>query len=243
MTTRKAWPNSNGFAVQRCRRSIPRSGAWKIKATFYPYVGLTHTIRRQKGGWLLRISDHCAHAPRIVLEAIILLLACKVLRLTPPPDMVRVYDRFRKDPDVESAVDSRRLHRGRKIFRQDGDRHHALADIYRELNEHHFNGQVDVRRLGWGPHRSWRRLGHYDPVHHTITISPVLDSPRVPRSVLSYIVYHEMLHTLFDPRGSLGKRRHHPPEFRRAERGYPGYPQAKRFLDKFCQTRGKQAGG
>ena len=135
-----------------CRATLqakyPSFRGLEIKAAFYPYVGLTHTLRRQKGGWLLRISDHCAHAPRIVLEAITLLLACKVLRLTPPADMVRIYDRFRKDPDVESAVDSRRLRRGRKIFRQDGDKHHTLADIYRALNERYFNSLVDVRRLG-----------------------------------------------------------------------------------------------
>jgi len=220
--------------------SFPSFRGLEIKAIFYPYIGLTHTIRRRKGGWLLRISDHCAHAPRVVLEAIALLLACKVLRRTPPAQMVRVYDRFRKDPEIEWAVDWRRRHRGRKVFREDGDKHHDLTDVYRELNQRHFNGQIDIRQLGWSQRRSWGRLGHYDPVHHTITISPVLDSPRVPRAVLAYIVYHEMLHTLFDARGSSGRKRHHPPEFRRAERGYPGYQEARRFLNKFCQSRGKR---
>jgi hypothetical protein len=212
----------------------------EVHACFYPYIGLTHTIRRNGTGWMVRISDHCARAPRIVLEAIALILAAKVLRRRPPVEMSRAYDRFRLDPDVEAAVEARRRSRGRKLIRDTAGRHHSLMEIYREVNHSFFDNQVEIRKLGWGPRRSWGRLGHYDPVHHTITVSPVLDSPRVPRSVVSYIVYHEMLHTLFDSSGGAGgRKRHHPPEFRKAERAHPDYLTAKRFLDLFYRTRGK----
>jgi hypothetical protein len=118
-------------------------------------------------------------------------------------------------------------------------KHHSLTAIYRELNHQFFGDQVEVRKLGWGPRRSWGRLGHYDPVHHTITISPVLDSARVPRFVVMYIVYHEMLHTLFGNDGApRGRNRHHPSGFRKTEQSYPDYASAKRFLSTFCQTRG-----
>lgn len=211
----------------------------EIKATFYPYIGLTHTIRRKGGRWVIRISDHCRRAPRVVLEAITLILGCKVLRRSPPQDMMKIYDRFRLEPAVEEAVDDRRRKHGRKRINTSEGRHHSLREIYRELNARYFHDQVEIRNLGWGPRRSWSRLGHYDPVHHTITISPVLDSPRVPRSVVSYIVFHEILHTLFETRSANGQKRHHPPEFRQAEKAYPGYAAAKKFLGEFCRKRGK----
>ncbi len=211
----------------------------EVQASFYPYIGLTHTIRRRAGGWTLRISDHCLRAPSIVLEAITLILGCRVLRRKPPLDMVRIYDRFRRDRDVGDAVDARRLRLGRKVIREAAGRHHLLQDIYVEINRRYFNGQVEIRKLGWGPRRSWGRLGHYDPVHHTISISPVLDSPRVPRAIVAYIIYHEMLHTLFDDSSKAGRRRHHPPEFRKAERSYPDFSAAKRFLTRYCRNRGR----
>ncbi len=212
-----------------------------LRACFYPYIGLTHTIRRRKGGWLLRISDHCSNAPRVVLEAITVILACKVLRRRPPTEVVRAYDLFRRNPAIEAAVDARRLSRGRKVFLDTAGSHHSLVEIYQDVNRLFFNCQVEIRRLGWSSRRSWGRLGHYDPVHHTITVSPVLDSPRVPRAVVAYILYHEMLHTLFDNSTAGTRKRHHSPEFRKTERSYPAYPEIKRFLDRFCQTRGRQA--
>ncbi len=212
----------------------------EIKAVFYPYIGLTHTIRKREGFWSIRISDHCRRAPRVVLEAIALILGCRILHRAPPAEMARIYDRFRAEPLIEETVTRRRRERGRKRINTAEGRHHSLREIYRELNARFFNNQVEVRRLGWGPRRSWVRLGHYDPAHHTITISPVLDSPRVPKSVVSYIVFHEILHTLFEEGQVRGRRRHHPREFRRAEEAYPDYAPAKKFLGEFCRTRGRR---
>ena len=211
----------------------------EIKAGFYPYIGLTHTIRRRGPGWEIRISDHCRQAPQNVLEAIILLLACKILRRKPPDSAQRIYDRFRQLPEIDRQVQERRLRRGRKQIEDARGKHHSLDAMYRELNAAYFNDQVDIRRLGWGTRRSWSRLGHYDPTHHTITISPVLDSPKVPKSVVSYLLYHEMLHTLFDAAPGKTRKQHHPLQFRRAERAFPEYVAVRRFLDRFCRTRGK----
>ncbi len=211
----------------------------EIEASFYPYIGLTHTIRRKGSKWILRISDHCSTAPRSVLEAIVILLASKVLRRRPPAGMVKVYDQFRLDPSLEASLHARRLRKGRKQIRTAQGQHYSLLEIYRELNARYFNNQVDIRQIGWGPRRSWGRLGHYDPVHHTITISPVLDSPQVPKMVVAYIVYHEILHTLFTDSSGPGPKRHHTPEYRRAERAYPDYVSAKKFLQKFCRNRKK----
>jgi hypothetical protein len=212
----------------------------EILARFYPYIGLTHTIRRQGVLWAIRISDHCSQAPRTVLESIVIILACKVLRRKPPSEALRIYQRFRQDPAVESMVHARRLQRGWKQIGKAQGRYHSLEEIYRELNRLYFNDQMEIRKLGWGARRSWSRLGHYDPIHHTITISPVLDSAQVPRSIVTYLLYHEMLHALFNGTGTAGRKRHHPREFNQAERAFPRYAEARKFLDRFCHTRGRQ---
>jgi len=216
--------------------SFPVFRDTEIDATFYPYIGLTHTIRRKGDGWVVRISDHCRHAPREVLEAIVMILGAKIARRRPSPRYLKIYESFRKDPAVVESVRRRRLRKGRKQIANTAGKHHSPVEIYREVNSRFFNNQIEISRIGWGLRRSWGRLGHYDPVHHTITLSPVLDSPAVPAYVVRFIVYHEMLHEVFD-KPSTGFRRHHPPEFRRAEEAYPDYRRAKQFLDQYCARR------
>jgi hypothetical protein len=209
----------------------------QISAAFYPYIGLTHTIRRKGSRWVVRISDHCGHAPSSVLEAIFVILACKVSRRRPPREQAALYEKYRQDPLVKERVQRRRRSRGRKRINTAEGKYHSLQGLYAELNRRYFHDQIEISSLGWGLRPSWRRLGHYDPVHHAIVISPVLDSPRVPRYVLAYILYHELLHTLYDEETANGRKRHHHREYLKAERSFPDYRAAKSFLGGFCRMR------
>ena len=226
-----------------CRSALHElSGSFRDKeivAEFYPYIGMSHTIRWRGSYWRIRISDHCRLAPPHVLRSIASLLACKVLRRKPPSEALQIYELYRRTPEVEQGVKTRRLQRGRKRIAGSRGRYYSLDEIASELNRRYFHDQVEVRKLGWGARRSWGRLGHYDPVHHTITISPVLDSPGVPRYAVSYLVYHEMLHTLFDSSRATMRERHHTAEFRTAEKAFPQYLEARGFLNRFCRTRGR----
>jgi hypothetical protein len=139
---------------------------------------------------------------------------------------------------VQASLETRRRARGRKQIDESSGSCHSLQDIFRDLNLRFFNGQLDVEKLGWGPRRSWTRLGHYDPVHHTITISPVLDRPAVPGEVVEFIVYHEMLHAVFGIDDmTCARRRHHPPAFRKAEKAFPGFDRCQEFLRHYCARR------
>ncbi len=228
-----------------CRSLLPAAFAplrgAEIDASFYPYIGLTHTIRRRESRWVIRVSDLCKGAPPAVLEAVILILGCKVVRRKPGPEIMRVYQSFRRDPRVAEALRQRRLERGRKRMLLGTGSFHSPHEICRDINRGYFNNQVEIAAIGWGLRPSLVRLGHYDPVHHTITLSPALDSPQVPGYVLRYIVYHEMLHAVFEGARIGGLVRHHPPEFRRAERAYPDYARARTFIREFC--RGTRSAG
>jgi hypothetical protein len=206
----------------------------EIDARFYRYIGLTHTIRRKGAKWIVRISDHCADAPAQVLESIAVILGCKVLRKKTPQKSLEIYNDFRKSSYAESVVRQRRILKGRKNIADETGKHYSLSEIYREVNQSYFGDQIEIQKIGWGKRNSWTRLGHYDSLHHTITISPVLDSPIVPAFVVRYLVYHEMLHAAFQ-----NVKRHHPPEFRRAERSYPDYSPATKFLREYCARRRK----
>jgi hypothetical protein len=238
-------PGPNSTDLQWICRNVLQArfatfGKAEISASFYPYIGLTHTIRRKGTRWIVRVSDHCRQAPRDVIEAIVLILGCKVMRRHPPAETSSTYERYRRDPQVEESVRQRRLQRGRKRISAFPGRYHSLGKLYQDLNHRYFNGQIEISHLGWGMRPSWRRLGHYDPTHHAIAISPVLDSPRVPTYVVSYILYHELLHAIYDTKDTNGRKRHHHAEYLKAERAYPDYHQAKQFIAAYCRARKKR---
>lgn len=217
------------------RDAFPSFRNADIDAVFYPYIGLTHTIRRKGQGWMIRLSDHCRHAPRNVLEAIVMILGSKVMRRRPRQEYLRTYALFRHDSGIEESVRERRMRKGRKHFSRKDGCHYSLGEIYRELNRDYFGNRIEIARIGWGVRRSRKRMGHYDPAHHTITLSPVLDSPGVPAFVVQYIVYHEMLHAVFENTSGGGRKRHHTPEFRRAERAFPHFARAQKYLGEYCR--------
>ena len=108
----------NGFAA-RCWAAFPVFRNAGIEACFYPYIGLTHTIRRKGSKWMVRISDHCRFAPRPVLEAIVMILGSKIVRRRPPRKFLEAYESFRNDPMVVESVRERRRLKGRKHIASD----------------------------------------------------------------------------------------------------------------------------
>ena len=109
---------------------------------------------------------------------------------------------------------------------------HDLADIYGVLNARWFENRIQAR-IGWGRKSAGGRrrsikMGVYFHDHRIIRIHPALDDERVPRYFVEMVVFHEMLHQIFPPSSDgEGRRTVHGPEFRAAERRYPGYERAR----------------
>lgn len=109
---------------------------------------------------------------------------------------------------------------------------HDLLDIYACLNARHFDDTVQAR-IGWGRRapagrRRSIKMGVYFHDHKIIRIHPALDDQRVPRHFVEMVVFHEMLHQVFPPTvDESGRRTVHGPDFRAAERRFPGYERAR----------------
>ncbi len=73
-----------------------------------------------------------------------------------------------------------------------------LKDIYDELNDEYFRGQLKLFITWFG--KPWQRnksrvtFGLYHDQLKLIKINRLLDSPTIPQYVISYVVFHEMLH-------------------------------------------------
>lgn len=197
---------------------------------FYPYSSLRHTIRLRGSRILVRISDILAEAPDPVLAALVSILLHRLYRHRTPHRSIEEYSRFANSWEVRQKARQVRSQRGRKLMTAPKGKTFDLDALFRKVNREYFEDRVKVSQVGWSLTRSKRLLGHYDPAHRTIVLSPSLDHARVPQYVVEYVLYHEMLHVIFDDENGNGLKRVHHKDFREAESRFSRYSAAKRFI-------------
>jgi hypothetical protein len=208
----------------------PRAPAPAMHVRFYPFVSINNTIRLRQGELYIRLSDLLEGAPETVLHAIAHILLAKLYRKPIDRAHNTRYRRYISSHDLAAKARLVRQMRGRKHIDSARGHHYQLEEIFEELNRRFFHGLMGRPQLTWSRDHARNRLGHYDPAHNTIVISKVFDDPRVPRHVVEYIVYHEMLH-LKHPVKLRGSRRCvHSREFMEEEKLFPSLADVKKFL-------------
>jgi len=197
---------------------------------FYPFVSINNTIRLRQSELYIRVSDLLESAPEPVLYAIAHILLAKLYRKPIDRTFSTRYRRYIASHDLAAKARLVRQMRGRKHIHSARGHHYHLEEIFDELNRRFFHGLMGRPQLTWSREHARNRLGHYDPAHNAIVISRVFDDPRIPRYVVEYIVYHEMLH-LKHPVKLRGSRRCvHSREFQEEEKLFPDLAHAKKFL-------------
>jgi len=214
------------FRRLRLRRETP-----VFRATFYPSAGLRSTIKVKDRHLVeARVSDLLAEARPLVIEALAEILLTRLFRSRTSREARECYQAWAHSPAVQRRIDEVRRERGRKLLLPPYGRRFNLKEVFTDLNRRFFAGEIEGVRIGWSPSRSRTSLGHYDSSHRTITITRWLDSPRVPRYVVEYLVFHEMLHVRIPVEHRNQRRVVHSAEFVAAERAFPDYARAARWL-------------
>ena len=205
-----------------------------FRVEFRPYAGMRSSIRLKDGLARVHISDLLADAPPLVLEALAEILLSNVYRRRPSREARECYLAYVLNPRIRRKTEATRRKRGRKHLLEARGQHFDLAGILEGLERRFFRNQLPRLRVGWTPRRSKTILGHYDSAHRTISISRWLDSPRVPRYLVEYLVFHEMLHAIYPVERDGHRRVVHSRRFRAAEKKFPKYAQARRKLKLIC---------
>lgn len=218
------------------RRLKPRAPMPEIVIRFRPFANPHSYARLQDGRLELRISDLLAGAPPPVLEALFFLLLGKLLGRPIPPGYARRYRQYLSRRDVQRSLHLVRQIRGRKILLDPRGRHYDLEEIFDQLNARFFHGLLGRPVLGWSARAARTTLGHWDPSHNAIVISNRLDRADVPRLLVEYVVFHEMLHLKYPPQARGGRRMVHTAEFRAAERAFPRRDEARKLLKQLVQS-------
>lgn len=108
-----------------------------------------------------------------------------------------------------------------------------LEQLFHEVNENQFQNQLKKPALKWSSRKSKTRYGSYNFRTDTLIINKALDNPKVPRSVVLFILYHELLHKALGFKTKNGIVRSHTAEFRRAEKAFPHYETIQSYLSNF----------
>ena len=105
-----------------------------------------------------------------------------------------------------------------------------LDELFTTIDLEYFSGQMLKPRLVWSGVLSSRKLGHYERTRDRVVMSQILDDKRIPRCVVEFVLYHELLHKHHGIKWVNGRCLVHTPEFRRSEGKFRQYQEAESFL-------------
>jgi hypothetical protein len=213
----------------------PRTPLPEILVRYKKYANANSRISLQDGRLLVEMSDLLQPAPAPIQEALASVLLAKLFGKPPDRDSLAQYRHYLNRADVRRNLHSAKRERGRKAYSDPRGAVYDLTKIFSAINEQYFHGLLAAPAMGWSLRPSRTILGHYDPSHHVIVLSRSLDSIEAPESAVRFVMFHEMLHLRY-PTESRGARRCvHTPEFKKAERAFAEYAEAKDALKKLVR--------
>jgi hypothetical protein len=208
----------------------PRTAVPAVRLKFCKFANANSSVRWDASGLEFRITDVLEGAPATILESLAHILMSKLLRRPSPRTHAERYRRYLNRKEMRRSLQLVKQTRGRKFVSGPKGATYDLEEIFDGLNQAHFHGLMAQPLLGWSRQPSRVMLGHYDPSHNAIILSRLLDSPRVPRLAVEYVLFHEMLHLRFPVEHRGARRCVHTREFKEAEKQFPRLKEAKQLL-------------
>jgi predicted metal-dependent hydrolase len=215
----------------------PHSPLPQIQVKFKRYANADSRITLANGVLRVSISDTLETAPAPIQEALAGILLRKLYRKTPDQQAIALYRRYLNRADMRQTLHLVKRARGRKQCRDARGFIYNLHTIFQDLNVAFFGGSLPEPQLGWSLRPSRTTLGHYDPSHHAIIISSLLDTAEAPELAVRYVMYHEMLHLRHPTVHKANRRCVHTAEFKAEEKRFPQFEEAKACLKLFIERK------
>lgn len=164
-------------------------------------------------------------APQNVMQALACYLKGKDKSISPSIKAF-IEDNLRKF-DYSHLLDQRKLTTQGSFYN--------LQKIYNDLNKEYFQNRLDLYITWFGKwnqrNKSQVTLGLFNDSLSLIKIHRIMDSPSFPYYVLSYIIYHEMLHNIYPVYvDNTGMNRIHSREFKQRELLFKEYNLAQNWI-------------
>lgn len=206
----------------------------EIKIEFYSYTTLKNTIKKKEQGIVIRISDMLRDSPKDVMFSLILLLFSKLEGRKIPKDQEKIYKDYVNSKKMIGRIKKRRKERVKKNLAGPFGDHYNLKDSFARINEKYFDSQIPQPILSWSERPTKTRFGHHDEALNTIVISKTLDDRKIPRYLLDYVMFHELLHIKHEIEYKNGRRKVHSSDFKKDEKNFPQKDRAEALLKKLA---------
>jgi hypothetical protein len=218
-----------------------------VAVRYKMYTTLKSTARiSQDGRLLVTLSDGVAEEPPEVQAAIAHVLAARVLSRQAPGWARQAYGAWLADPRTREISLQMRAARARRRTLGPQGRHHDLALLTGEVARSMFAPPLSPPPVAWTKGRARAVLAAFDEAHIAISVSRLLDHPRVGSDTVRYLLYHELLH--FEdfvgeraqpatPARAPRRRRLHPRSFVERLHRFPGWKAAEADLARACRRR------
>jgi predicted metal-dependent hydrolase len=213
----------------------------EIEVRFYPYVGINHTIRVRNAKVFVRLAELSESAPPEIHKALAFILVGKLLRKKIPPQSAKIYREFSKSQEIQAKAAENKRAKGRKIITSSKGENYDLEKIFHKLNLVYFQNSVSKPTLSWSARKTYRILGHHDATHETIVISKSLDNKKIPKFVVEFVVFHEMLHIFHPTTHRNGRRYNHTAQFRADEKKFAYFEEAENWIGQNARNLKRQA--
>jgi hypothetical protein len=209
----------------------------RVRTSFYPYKELKHTWRVRDGVLSFKISDYMKGVPDEVIESLAWHLICRARKKECPSGMSRPYRDHVRTRQFWAPRRQLYLSRSKNmIFRPVGSSR-DLETVFSYVNSFYFEGRLEKPDMAWLRESPRSRMGLYHPPLRVLAVNRVLDSDRIPRYVLEFVMYHELLHDAVDYIEGPSRRTVHTKEFRLREREFTRHDEAQKWLVRIVGGR------
>ncbi len=220
------------------RDAAARLGVGPVKAAFYPYSELKHTWTRVGHTASFKISDYLENAPEEVLGSLGHYLVSRAFGKECEGGLTEAYSAYAGSSQMWAAARERYIRRAKSLSFEVNGRSRNLRTVFAYVNSYYFSGMAPEPVLAWVSESPRRRLGYYFEPLRILATNRSLDADTIPRYVLEFVMYHELLHHLRAGDGKPLRRVHHTKEFKAQEREFTHFRDAERWLRKIASGRG-----
>jgi hypothetical protein len=209
------------------QQKLEREIGKKLKLKINENKSTMLSVKWEPGCTRVSLHKFFLQAPKNVMDG----LACYIRREDKrmAPEVTTFIEENTKKLDYSKDIDKRKLVVQGDVYN--------LDEMMDAINKRYFNNKLKLHITWFGnadkKNKSKVTFGLYQEPLKLIKINRVLDNAKYPQYLLSYVIYHEMLHHVCPPYvNGNGKNMIHNQEFKLREAEYHDFDRAQRWIKK-----------
>lgn len=206
------------------QRELERNSGKKLKLKINDNRSTMLSVKWEPDCTLVSLHRMFLTAPENIMQE----LACYLRSQSKITPIVKAFieDNIKK-LDYSHTVDPEKLHIQGNVYN--------LQNIYNDLNHEYFQGKLNLHITWFGKNSQRNRsrviFGLYHDPLRLIKIHRMMDSPAYPDYLISFVVYHEMLHHVSPSYvDDKGLKRVHSKEFKKLESQFRHFDLAQEWI-------------